>query len=178
MSELITAARPYARAVLGLAREQNRYTDWSKMLGFMATVVHDPSMRAMLESPVLSSTQSAELFVSVCKDNIDESGQNFIKVLAENRRLILLPDIAVQYERYRADAEGKIEAEVISAKKITQRQSNDIATALKARLGRQVTIKTRTDSTLLGGAIIRAGDLVIDGSIRGKLNKLATAIGR
>ncbi|MEN8129129.1 MAG: F0F1 ATP synthase subunit delta [Pseudomonadota bacterium] len=178
MSELITAARPYARAVFELAREQNRYADWSEMLKFMAAVAQDPSMRAALESPVLASAQSAELFISVCTDNIDESGRNFIKLLAENRRLVLLPDIAAQYEQYRADAEGKIEAEVVSARKITQQQSNNIATALKARLGREVTITTRTDSTLLGGAIIRAGDLVIDGSIRGKLNKLATAIGR
>ncbi len=84
MSELITAARPYARAVLELAREQNRYADWSKMLEFMAAVAHDPTMRAVLESPVLNSAQSAELFISVCTDNIDERGQNFIKLLIIN----------------------------------------------------------------------------------------------
>lgn len=178
MSELITAARPYARAVLELAREQNRYADWSEMLEFMATVAQDLSMQTALESPALNRAQSAELFISVCANSLDEQGQNFIKQLAENRRLVLLPDIAAQYEHYRADAEGKIEAEVVSARDITQQQSNNIATALKARLGREVTITTRTDPTLLGGAIIRAGDLVIDGSIRGKLNKLATAIGR
>jgi len=178
MSELITAARPYARAAFELAKEQNRYGDWSEMLGFMAAVAHDPTMRALLESPALNVDQGCDLFISVCQDRIDDQGQNFIKLLAENRRLVLLPDIAALFENYRAEAEGKIEAEVVSAKEISQQQINTIAQALKKRLGREVTITTRTDTHLLGGAVIRAGDLVIDGSIRGKLNKLATALSR
>ena len=118
------------------------------------------------------------LLISVCADEIDDQGRNYIKLLAQIRRLVLLPDITALYEYYRAEAEGKIEAEVISAKDITEQQMGNIAQALKKRLGREVSISARTDSSLLGGAIIRAGDLVIDGSVRGKLNKLATALSR
>ncbi len=178
MSEYITAARPYARAAFELAKEQKRFDAWSDMLSLMATVVHDPTMRAVLDSPALAADQGSELLISVCSDKIDEQGRNFIKLLAENRRLVLLPDVAALYENYRAEAEGKIEAEVVSAQDITEQQMGNIAQALKKRLGREVSISARTDPSLLGGAIIRAGDLVIDGSVRGKLNKLATTLSR
>jgi F-type H+-transporting ATPase subunit delta len=178
MSEYITAARPYARAAFELAKEQNHFDAWSDMLSLMSTVVQDPTMRAVLDSPALTADQGSELLISVCADKIDEQGHNFIKLLAENRRLVLIPDITALYEQYRAEDEGKIEAEIISAHDITDQQVSNIAQALKKRLGREVSIVARTDPTLLGGAIIRAGDLVIDGSIRGKLNKLATAVSR
>ena len=178
MSEYITAARPYARAAFELAKEQNRFDAWSEMLSLMAAVVHDPTMRALLDSPATTADQASELLISVCSDKIDDQGRNYIKLLAENRRLVLLPDVTALYENYRAEAEGKIEAEVISAQDITEQQMGKIAQALKTRLGREVSISARTDPALLGGAIIRAGDLVIDGSVRGKLNKLATALSR
>ena len=178
MSEYITAARPYARAAFELAQEQKRFDAWSDMLSFTAAVVHDPTMRAVLDSPALTADRASELLISICSDKIDEQGRNFIKLLAENRRLVLLPDVTALYEHYRAEAEGKIEAEVVSAKDITEQQMGNIAQALKKRLGREVSIITRTDPALLGGAIIRAGDLVIDGSVRSKLNKLATALSR
>lgn len=178
MSEYITAARPYARAAFELANEQKRFDSWSDMLSLMATVVQDPTMRAVLDSPALTADQGSQLLISVCSDKIDEQGRNFIKLLAENRRLVLLPDVTELYENYRAEHEGKIEAEVISAQDITEQQVDNIAQALKKRLGREVSIVARTDPTLLGGATIRAGDLVIDGSIRGKLDKLATAMSR
>jgi F-type H+-transporting ATPase subunit delta len=178
MAEFTTTARPYARAVFELAQVSNQFDNWSGMLSFMAAIAHDPQMHALLDSPRLTSQQAAKMFNSVCADNIDESGQNFVKLLAENRRLVLLPEIAALYELYRSEAEGKIEAEVVSAQEITKQQLSAIMEALKTRLGRDVQLQSRTDPMLLGGAIIRAGDLVIDGSIRGKLNKLSSVLSR
>lgn len=176
MAELTTAARPYARAAFETAQAHGRLAEWSQMLAFMAALARDPTLHALLDSPRLSTTQAGDLFISVCRDNVDEQGQNFIRLLAENRRLVLLPEVAVLFEQYRADAEGKIEAEIISAQEVEEAQLAAITRALKARLGREVTLKWRSDPSLLGGAVIRAGDLVIDGSIRGRLNKLSRVL--
>ncbi len=176
MSELTTLARPYASAAFELAKEQQQFDHWSQMLAFMAAVAHDGILRAVLDSPRLSEAQAAELFISICQERIDEQGRNFIKLLAENRRLTLLPEITALFEFMRREAEGKIDVEVVSAKEISQAQLEAVTKALKARLGREVNVTTRTDESLLGGAIIRAGDLVIDGSIRGRLDQLSTAL--
>jgi F-type H+-transporting ATPase subunit delta len=178
MADITTAARPYAKAVFELALEHSRFDKWSEMLTLMAAVAHDPTMHALLESPRLSREQASELFISICQERIDEQGQNVIKLMAENRRLTLLPEVAAIYEHMRADAEGKIEAVVTSAETLTEDETNAIVLSLKKRLGREVSLSARTDPSLLGGAVIRAGDLVIDGSIRGKLEKLATALSR
>jgi F-type H+-transporting ATPase subunit delta len=176
MSELITLARPYASAAFELAKEEKNFDHWSEMLGFMAAVAHDRTMRIVLDSPRLSEDQAAEMFISVCEERIDDEGRNFIKLLAENRRLTLLPEITALYEFMRSEAEGKIDAEVVSAKELDEAQIEAINKALKARLGREVHLTTRTDKSLLGGAVIRAGDLLIDGSIRGRLNQLSTIL--
>lgn len=176
MSELITAARPYARAAFEVAKANAEAEKWTEMLTFMAAVAYDPTMRAVLNSPRLSQQQAADLFISVCEQQITERGKNFIKLLAENDRITLLPEIAALYQHYRADAEGTVDAEVISASEINESQLSKIAASLKQRLGKQVRLTSRVDETLIGGAIIRAGDLVIDGSIRGRLDKLSTAL--
>ena len=178
MAEFTTAARPYAKAAFELAQESDRFEPWSEMLSFMAAVAHDPTMRAVLYSPSLTNKQAADIFVSVCKEQLDQQGENFIKLLAENRRLTILPEITALFAFYRSEAEGKIDAEVVSAQQMTEKELTTITTALEKRLGRDVIVNVRTDPALLGGAIIRAGDLVIDGSIRGKLDKLATAVSR
>jgi F-type H+-transporting ATPase subunit delta len=176
MSELSTLARPYASAAFEMAKEQGDYDRWSQMLSFMAAVAHDGELRRVLDSPRLSEEQAAEMFIAVCEDRIDDQGRNFIRLLAENRRLPLLPEITALFEFLRREAEGEIDAEVVSAQEISDEQKKAIAKALKERLGREVNLTTRTDEALLGGAVIRAGDLVIDGSIRGRLNRLSLAL--
>ncbi len=176
MSELSTLARPYASAAFELAKERGDYDRWSQMLSFMAAVAHDGELRRVLDSPRLSEEQAAEMFIAVCEDRIDDEGRNFISLLAENRRLPLLPEITALFEFLRREAEGEIDAEVVSAQGISDEQKKAIAKALKERLGREVNLTTRTDEALLGGAVIRAGDLVIDGSIRGRLNRLSLAL--
>jgi F-type H+-transporting ATPase subunit delta len=176
MSELTTAARPYARAAFDVANKHGAQQEWTDMLAFISTVAHDPTMTALLDSPGLSQTQSAEMFIAVCEDKIDQRVKNFIKLLAENDRIKLLPEIAALYEHYRAEAEGSIDAEVISASETSDAQLTKIAASLKTRLGKEVRLTSRVDPTLIGGAIIRAGDMVIDGSLSGRLSKLSTTL--
>ncbi len=176
MSELTTAARPYARAAFDIANTHSEQQQWTEMLTFMAAVAYDPTMSALLDSPGLSKSQSAEMFISICEEKIDQRAKNFIKLLAENDRIKLLPEIAALYEHYRAEAEGSIEAEVISASETSEAQLAKIAAALKIRLGKEVRLTSKIDPSLIGGAIIRAGDMVIDGSVSGRLTKLSTTL--
>lgn len=178
MSEITTAARPYARAVFELAKAKGQYEAWSEQVAFMAAVAHDPTMHALLDSPKLTREKRAELFIQVCGEHIDEQGQNLVKLMAENDRLTVLPEVAALYEFYRAEAEGTIKAEVIAAQAVSDAQQAAITKALKARLGREVTLEVKVDESLIGGAVIRAGDLVIDGSIRERLDKLAGTLSR
>jgi F-type H+-transporting ATPase subunit delta len=116
------------------------------------------------------------LMLEVCGDQLNELGKNFIKVLVANKRLNILPEIAVLYNELRADAEKTVEAEVISAFPLTDAQQDTLVEGLKKRLGRDVTLVSKVDENLLGGAIVRAGDLVIDGSVSGQLSKLETSL--
>ena len=136
----------------------------------------DSAMREAIDSPNLSVVEQANLFTQVCGDQFDDQGQNFVKLLAENRRLTLFPEIAALFDELRADAEGTLEAIVISAKPMSDAQQQEMASALKARFDRDVVLKVEVDEIMVGGAIIRAGDTVIDGSVRGKLEKFATAL--
>lgn len=176
MAETTTIARPYAQAAFELARAENALPVWSEMLNLAAAVAHDPQLTALLGSPRIARSQLADLFMSVCGDRLTVQGKNFIRLLADNRRLDVMTEIAALFQVMRAEAEGVLEATMISALPVTDAQRQQITAALKARLNREITLSVSTDASLLGGAIIRAGDLVIDGSARGKLAKLAVAL--
>lgn len=176
MAEKTTIARPYAQATLALAKEQNALQQWSDMLQFASAVAADEDMAALIDSPKLSSEQLAGLFLDICGDKLNEHGKNMIRVLAENDRLDVLAEITELFEIERAQSEGTIEAQVISAVELSDAQKSGITESLKKRLGRDVTLNCSVDAAIVGGAIIRAGDVVIDGSVTGKLDKLATAL--
>ena len=176
MSELITVARPYAQAVFDLARETAALQGWSDSLAFAAAVAADEAMAEAIENPNMTIEQRAELFIAVCADSMDDSGRNFIRLLAENDRLTALPQIAELFETLRAEEEGSIEASVVSAKPLNDAQQAEIIASLKKRFDRDVTLHCEVDESLLGGAIIRAGDTVIDGSMRGRLEQFTTAL--
>ncbi len=176
MAELTTIARPYAQAVFRHAQENDRLEQWSTMLMTVATVVQDPAMREVMASARLSREQITDMLIDVSADAVDEQGRNLIRLLDENDKLALLPEIAIVYEHYRAEAEQTIEAEMVSAFPVTEAQQEKITAALVTRLGSKVSLDVSVDKTLLGGAIIRAGDMIIDGSVQGKLNKLASAM--
>lgn len=178
MSETTTTARPYARAVFEFAKDKGDYAKWSEQVAFMAAASQDQTLRALLDNPRLTREARAELFIKACGEQIDENARNLVKLLAENDRFDVLIDVAALYEMYRAEAEGEIDAQIVSALEIDDKQKTAIAKALKARFGREVNITTRIDESLIGGAVIHAGDLVIDGSIRGRLDKLTGALNR
>ena len=172
--ERTTLARPYAEAVFRLAREQKTLAGWSEMLKLASAVAADPQMDRLIDNPRVPRARFVEFFLDVCGKKLDKDGANFVRILTENHRLALLPEIAALYEELRASAEARVEAEVVSATAVSADQLKTIAAALKKRLGRDVTLATRLDPSLVGGIVIRAGDLVIDGSVRGKLGALAT----
>ncbi len=176
MSELTTTARPYARALFELANESKTLTDWSAALAFMSTVSANDDVRAVLNNPKLTRQDAANVFIQLCDEQLDNKAVNLVKQLAENSRLSILPEIASLYEALKDEAEGAIEAHVTSAKKLTKKEQAAIAQALKKRLGREVKITTKVDASILGGAIIRAGDLVIDGSIQGRLRSMTQVL--
>jgi F-type H+-transporting ATPase subunit delta len=176
MAEKSTIARPYAVAAFGLAKEKNELAKWSDMLGFAAVVVTDEAMQDYINNPKIEQETLSRLMLEICGDQLNEMGKNFIKVLVANKRLNVLPEIAVLYNELRADAEKTVEAEVISAFPLTDAQQNSLIEGLKKRLGREVSLVSKVDENLLGGAIVRAGDLVIDGSASGQLSKLETML--
>lgn len=178
MSDNVTAARPYARAVFEQAQADSSQGKWSEALGLMAAVAKDPTMKALLDSPRLGLEEKGAVFINVCEKKIDEKQQNLLKLLAQNRRLKVLPEIYDQYEALRTKAEGKLEAVVTSAFPLNQKQQDDIVTSLGKRLGCEVSLKTEIDESLIGGAVIRAGDMVIDGSIKAELRMLSNALNR
>ncbi len=132
----------------------------------------DAGMRKLLDNPRVTPTQLAELFVGICGDRLNDDGRNMLRLLAEHRRLVLLPEIFGLYEQFENEAEGAVQAQLITAFPATDAQEQTIAAALKQRFGRDVQMEYVTDPTLMGGAVVRAGDLVIDGSVRGKLTAL------
>ena len=173
MAEKITIARPYSKAVFELACDKDELAKWSEMLNLAATVISDEGLRALLTSPKVSKSQLGDVVCEICGDNLDQLGANFIRVLAQNRRLDVLPEIAALFEIRKAEFENTVDVEVTSAVPVDAAQQEKIAASLKKRLGRDVRITCEIDESLIGGAVIRARDLVIDGSVRGRLERLA-----
>lgn len=178
MSEFITVARPYARAIFELAAAEKTLPKWSDTLALVSELVAVPDMRQALENPALTKQQKADLLIEAAGDALDEQAKNLLRTMAENSRLLLLPEVAALYEQMRSEAEGTIEAEVVSAHALSPEQQEKIVDSLKRRLGRDVRLRIEIDEDLLGGAIVKAGDLVIDGSVRGRLEQLASTLTR
>lgn len=178
MANVDHIARPYAQAVFELAQEADDHEGWSAGLKFVAVVAADPSIQTLVHSPKFDRAQLSALFDDIIGDRLSGPARNFIKVVVQNRRVDALPAIATQFEALRAAAQGTVEAEVVSAQDVSEGQLKKLASGLEKRLGRKVNLKVRRDETLLGGAIVRTGDLVIDGSARGHLAKLASSLAR
>jgi F-type H+-transporting ATPase subunit delta len=174
VAERATIARPYAKAAFEYARDARAFAEWSRGLQLAAEIVADPRVAALIKNPELTVDKIADFVTGVAGDKLNAGMQNFVRVLAANRRLLLLPEIAAHYEVFRAQVENTVEVEVISAVKLDAAQSEKLAAAINTRLKRRVNLHNTVDATLLGGAVIRAGDLVIDGSLKGRLERLRT----
>lgn len=178
MAELSTIARPYAQGIFSAAQSAGNLQQWSAMLDVAAQAAQVEDLEPLLNTSLVNRTELADLFIEVCGESLDDQGKNLIRLLADNRRLGVLPQIREQFELLRAQAEGTIQATLIAAQDVDQATQDQVAKALGQRLNRKVALSTETDPSLLGGAVIRAGDLVIDGSARGRLERLADAMSR
>jgi F-type H+-transporting ATPase subunit delta len=174
MSNALTLARPYARAAFGLAREHGRLAPWSNLLGFAATIAADARVQELLGHPKLTLDDTLALLLP--SGDVDPNFRQYLAVLADNRRLVLLPEIADQFEALRAEAERVTKVTVTSAAPMGPDEAERLVAALKRRFGSEIALEQAVDPELIGGAVIDAGDVVIDGSLRGKLARLSAAL--
>lgn len=176
MAELSTLGRPYAKAAFEYAVEANALQQWSEMLELLATVSLHPRVRQRLDSPNFSATEQAQMLLDLVGEELDEKVSNLVTALGSHRRLALLPVIRQQFEVLKANREKSIDVEVQTADAIEQSQQEQLTRALTRRLDRTVNVTVTENKSLLGGVLIRAGDTIIDGSVRGRLLKLAEAL--
>ncbi|QYZ66094.1 MAG: ATP synthase subunit delta [Gammaproteobacteria bacterium (ex Lamellibrachia satsuma)] len=175
--EATTIARPYAEAVFARAEETDKLDLWSEMLGLLAAVVQDSTMAGVIKDPLFDRKQLTELMLEIGGGRLNEEGSNLARLLVQNDRLAVLPEIVEVFELLKAERERVLKVHVTSAFALSSVQQKHIADALKAKLGRDVTITSEKNTDLIGGIHIRAGDMVIDGSVRGQLQQLANELG-
>ncbi len=185
MADKHTLARPYAQAIFDLAQSGNALGDWSGALQAAGLVVDDPSIARLIDNPKVSDKRLVELLQSIFADIPaakslagGSDGTNLLRLLIENDRLGVLPEIAERFEALKSAAENIVEVTITTASPIDDAQKQTIVSALQARLGNKINATTATDEDLIGGAIIRAGDFVIDGSVRAQLDRLSASLAK
>ncbi len=183
MADNNTVARPYAQAIFEVAQDAGALADWSESLSIAGELLADRGLVVYLGNPEFNDKQRLEFLTGLFEkagskllSGSDKKGTNFLKLLLENGRVAVLPEISGHFETLKADVENSVEAVVTSAAALSDAQAEEIARSLKERLGRDVRVTTEIDENLIGGAVIRAGDVVIDGSIRARLEGLANSL--
>ena len=178
MAEIATLARPYANAVFNLARSAGRLTQWSPMLALLARAIATDQVKQLVAAPSLAPAVKAHQLIDIVREDIDDRCRRLVNVLADNHRLELLPEIATQFEALKAEAEKTIDVEITAAVELTDQQVDSYTEALRQRFDQDVNVSVGIDPALVGGAVIRAGDTVIDGSVRGRLTRLVESLQR
>ena len=176
MAEISTIARPYAVAAYKLGREQKALGKWSEMLGFAAAVANNAQIKAYIQDPKVVSTDLQATFLKVCGDQLNENGQNLVKVLVEYGRLSILPEIYSAFEALKAQDEGTLDAQIIAAAKISAAETKDLVKRLEAKFGKKIEASVSIDPEIIGGIKIIVGDTVIDASVKGQLQNLAYSL--
>lgn len=170
--KLTTIARPYAQAAFEYALDNNDVVHWERMLSQAASITQNKTMQDLLVAPEITTSQLVDIYVGILETQLDQQKKNFISLLGEYKRLSALPEIANLFSTYRAQYEKTITVQVSSAIPLDEANQQKFIDALTRRLKRKVSLECKVDSSLIGGALVRAGDLVIDGSVRGKLNRM------
>lgn len=178
MAELATLARPYANAVFDVAKSDGELDRWSRMLALLGAAAENETVQILLSTPEVEEAQKAHRLAEICGPELNDRGRRFVQVLAGNKRLPLLPEIQAQFEALRAEEQATLDVTVTSAYPLSEQELERLKSALSSRFDREVSMVSDVDASLIGGAIIRAGDTVIDGSLKGKLDKLAETIQR
>lgn len=176
MAELTTVARPYAEAVAQLARDGQSWQAWSEALALLAGVASDSQFLDLVHNPAIPDERVVELVLTVGGDRLSADVANLVRILAENKRLPLLPTVASLFEEARAKVAGEVDAHITSAFPLDATQLDGLQSRLEARLGRKVQVTTSVDTALIGGVVIAVGDEVMDASVRGKIADLAVAM--
>jgi F-type H+-transporting ATPase subunit delta len=176
MSEIATLARPYAAAAFKRAKETGSTEQWSLSLSFLSAVLTNENIIAVVDNPKVGKTRLLALILDISKGQIDQEVSNFLKLLVQNNRLILLPAIANIFETFKAEDEGYVEVEVLTAYAFTKEAKQDFAAKLTKFMNKKVHMNVSVDKTLIGGVLVRAGDRVIDGSIKGQLQNMQKAL--
>jgi len=176
MAERATIARPYAKAAFAVARDQGTVGRWSRWLATAREVVLSEEYRKLERSPGVSTGQLEGLVAGICAADLDEHGTAFLRLLGENGRIDFLPEIAARFAELEAEDSNVAEVEIVSATELDAGQRERLAAALKARLKREIRLTCSVDPALIGGAVVRSGDMLIDGSLRGKLERLETEL--
>lgn len=178
MADNATIARPYAKAVFDYAQESNSFDEWTAVLAQLAAISNDESFSALVSDPRIEDSKVTELLIDLTKDVLPNGGTNFITLLVQNERLGSLVDVQQQYTDLVSIAKAIVTANVTTAIALTDDQKSSLTTALETRLGQKVVLEETVDPTLIGGAIVKTGDLVIDGTAKGRIEKLTTALMR
>lgn len=176
MRELATLARPYANAVFRMAHEAGALAEWSERLTLLAAIVSDPVLQSLIADPRVPRTALADLVVDVGGEGFDEAARNLVRVLTDNQKLALAPVVRELYEQERVRAQRRETVRVRSAYPIEQSIQEAIARAMRARLSCEVDLEMEVDPALIGGVVIRAGDRVLDASVKGRLTQLARTL--
>jgi F-type H+-transporting ATPase subunit delta len=176
MADFSTIARPYAKAVFKLAREQNAFKSWGDTLDAIAGLVANPQVAALITHPSLTRAQLAEVVAGALSGQASAEAVAFVRLLVDNGRLLAAPAIAEQFEALRSEAESRVDVQITSAVAVDTAQQQRLSAAIAQRLAREVAIEWKTDEALIAGAVIRAGDMVIDGSVQGELERLQTTL--
>ncbi len=174
--EATTIARPYAEAVFALAKEDSMLDQWSEMLDYVVSLMQDSTMQRLVNEPGQIKSQIAELIIDIGDGKLTSKEQNLVRLLAENERLEIVSGIAQRYEVLKNRERGVLDVDVTSAFPLDEAQQQSIAAVLKSKLGRDIRITSSEEPALIGGVLIHAGDLVIDSSVQGQLNKLANEL--
>jgi F-type H+-transporting ATPase subunit delta len=173
MADKSTIARPYARAAFGEAKGAKRLAEWAQALRVAAAVVQDSRVESLLDNPRVTPAELSQLIAGIAGPQLDERGRNFVQTLADNRRLAYLPEISQIFSQLKDAEEGVVDVTVTSAAPLDEQQRRTLSEALTKKLKREVRLHCDTDPQLIGGAVLRAGDLVIDGSLRARLDRIA-----
>lgn len=176
MAELVTLARPYAQAAFDYARKAGKLSQWSAALRTAADIAADPKFSSLIDDPRFGNEQLQQLLFDIGGDEFPRDVQNFLRTMIENDRLPLLPQVSQLYNELYNSEQNRVEVEVVSAYAVKKDQQRQLTEALEKRYGKSVELHTRIDKSLIGGAIIRVGDEVLDGSVTGGLKQLANQL--
>ncbi len=176
MSELATLARPYAAAAFKRAKETQATDKWSHSLAFMAAAISDEKILALVGNPKVSKDRLYDFLLDLCQGQLDLESTNFLRLLVQNNRLVLLPHIARLFEAHKSEDEGCINVEVFTAFAFSEDAEKTFAEKLEKTLSKKVRMNVTVDKTLIGGVLVRAGDRVIDRSVRGQLQHMQKAL--